>query len=347
MPSISSRNQEATTITDPVTGFEYPGKWVIACQDPGMRALAASGLGVLTSNGRVMRRGFTTGTTAAAACSAAVLSLHKPVREVKVHIPCGIVVPVRATGRKGHGAAEKFAGDYPGDATAGLWFHADASAAEDGVVLVAGAGIGRFSRDTSRNKTGEPAISKAALQCILDAIEGALIQTGLSGVKVTLTVPDGEAAAAHTLNPKIGILGGISVLGTTGLVEPWDDHFTESMLERVTRADRVVITTGRLGLRYSRLLFPDYEVVLAGAKIREVLEHTPGEVILCGLPGLVLKFLDPNILEGTPCPTVEELSCRPGFDRILSGLFEKGKVKYPNLRVIVLSREGVVLGDSK
>ncbi|OPX66533.1 MAG: putative cobalt-precorrin-6A synthase (deacetylating) [Methanoregulaceae archaeon PtaB.Bin009] len=346
MPSNTQPDPDRTTITDPVTGFVYPEEWVSACRDPGLRALASSGLGVLTSSGRVLRRGFTTGTTAAAACGAAILSLRGPVREVRVRIPCGLLVSVPARSEGGHAEADKFAGDYPGDATAGVTFFADARPRGQGIVLIAGAGIGRFARDTPRNSAGDPAISQAALQCIMDAIDSAAREIGLSGVEVSLSVPKGEIIAAETLNPKIGILSGISVLGTTGLVEPWDDHLTESMLERVQSAERLVITTGRLGLRYSRLLFPDHEVVLAGARIREALERARGEVILCGLPGLVLKFLDPDILEGTGCATVEELSGRPGFGRLVAGVFEKTRTAFPGLRVIVLSREGEVLGDS-
>ncbi|HOT02623.1 MAG TPA: cobalt-precorrin-5B (C(1))-methyltransferase [Methanolinea sp.] len=346
MPKSTRPDPEGTTITDPVTGFTYPVEWVSACEDPELRQLASSGLGVLTSGGRVLRRGFTTGTTAAAACSAAILSLRGPVQEVQIHIPCGLLVAVPACGVRGHAEAEKFAGDYPGDATAGVTFSADARPIDQGIVLLAGTGIGRFARDTSRNRAGEPAISRAALQCIMDAIDSAAREIGLSAVEVSLSVPKGEIVAAKTLNPRLGILSGISVLGTTGLVEPWDDHLTESMLERVESADRLVITTGRLGLRYSRLLFPEHDVVLAGAKIREAVERARGEVILCGLPGLLLKFLDPEILEGTGCATVEELSGRPGFDRLLEGVFMRSRIQYPGLRVIVLSRQGDVLGDS-
>jgi len=346
MQKSTRPDPEGTTITDPVTGFTYPVEWVSACKDPESRALASSGLGVLTSGGRVLRRGFTTGTTAAAACSAAILSLRGPVRAVQIRLPCGLTVLVPAEGVGGHAEADKFAGDYPGDVTAGVRFTADARPADEGIILIAGTGIGRFARDTARNRAGEPAISRAALQCIMDAIESAASEIGLSAVEVSLSVPKGEIIAAQTMNPRLGILSGISVLGTTGLVEPWDDHLTESMLERVERADRLVITTGRLGLRYSRLLFPEHEVVLAGAKIREAVERARGEVILCGLPGLVLKFLEPKILEGTGCATVEELSGKPGFDRLLGGVFKRARILYPGLRVVVLSRQGDVLGDS-
>ncbi|MCU0632559.1 MAG: cobalt-precorrin-5B (C(1))-methyltransferase [Methanolinea sp.] len=346
MQNSTPPSPDGISITDPVTGFDYPREWVSACRDPQLRDLTISGLGVLTSGGQVLKRGFTTGTTAAAACKAAILSLRRPVKAVQIRIPCGLLVTVQVRGRNGCAEAEKYAGDYPGDATAGVLFRAEAIPADSGIVLVAGAGIGRFIRDTPRYPAGEPAISHTALQSIMDAITGALEETSIPGVQVTLSIPEGVAVAENTLNPKVGVLGGISVLGTTGLVEPWDDHFTESMLEKVGRAEHLVITTGRLGLRYSRLLFPGYEVVLAGARIREAMDRARGEVILCGLPGLVMKFLAPDILEGTGCLTVDELSGKPGFDQRISSLFQKARSDCPRLRVVIVSRDGRVLGDS-
>ena len=80
---------------DPVTGFEYPAEWVERCTVPAQLLLAEQGLAVLTSSGTVLRRGFTTGTTAAAACKAAILSLSgTAISSVSVHIPCGLTVEV-------------------------------------------------------------------------------------------------------------------------------------------------------------------------------------------------------------------------------------------------------------
>jgi len=339
-------NREGNPVTDPVTGFVYPPEWVSACQDSWSLDLVTSGLGVLTSGGSVLKRGYTTGTTAAAACKAAILSMKDPVCDVRVRIPCGLTVTIPVEGRDGHARASKYAGDYPGDATAGVVFEAAAYPARHGIVLSAGSGIGRWERDTPRFRKGDPAISPAALETILDAITDALRQTGFSGARVELSVPEGKAVAARTLNPRIGVAGGISVLGSTGLVEPWDDHLTGSVLDRIRRSDRIVLTTGRLGLRYSRLLFPGHEAILAGARIREALDLAKGEVILCGLPGLILKFFDPDILAGTGCITVEELSMKPGFSHTLSEVFMRIGEKYPQLRVVIISREGNVLGDS-
>jgi cobalt-precorrin-5B (C1)-methyltransferase len=346
MHRTTSSLRTAGTLCDPVTGFAYPDSWIGACTDPDDLELVRSGLGLLTSSGKVLRRGFSTGTTAAAACKAAVLSLRDPVEGVEVAIPCGLTVIVHAEGRNGDGSARKYPGDYPSDATAGMEFLARAVPAEEGVILVAGEGIGRFERDTPRHAAGEPAISHPALQSILRAIEEGMSAIPVPGVEVELSAPTGSVVAERTLNPRMGVAGGISVLGTTGLVEPWDDHLTESVLERVAAADRVVLTTGRLGLRYSRLLFPEHEVILAGSHLSKALERARGDVILCGLPGLILKFLSPGLLDGTECATVEELSAMPGFRAKMAEAFARAKRDYPRLRVIIVSRRGEILGDS-
>lgn len=333
-------------LTDPVTSFTYPDSWVKACRDPDGLSLVKEGLAVLTSSGTVLKRGFTTGTTAAACCKAAILSTKGNVDKVTVTIPCGLIVTVPVSASGGHATCRKYAGDYPADATANLLFSADYSMKAIGLILVPGKGIGRFMRDTPRYYSGQAAMSKPAQQCIFLAMNEALTETGLDGALVSLIVPDGERVGSATLNPKVGIEGGISILGTTGLVEPWDDHLSESVVERVRTADRVVLTTGRIGLRHARLLFPDYEVILAGAKLMEALSVAPEDTVLCGLPGLILKFIEPGIVDGTGCLTVEELSVRPEFEEKMAAAFQKARSRYPALRIVVVDRRGIILGDS-
>jgi cobalt-precorrin-5B (C1)-methyltransferase len=108
----------------------------------------------------------------------------------------------------------------------------------------------------------------------------------------------------------------------------------------------VVLTTGRTGLFFSRLLFPDFEVVLAGARLKDALGAAQGDVILCGLPGLILKFIDPEILSGTGCATIEDLSGQPQFQERMQEAFRRGKRLYPRLRVVVIDRKGSIVGDS-
>ena len=328
---------------DPVTDFAYPEEWVRACSSAADLALAASGLGVLTSSGKVLRRGYTTGTTAAAAAKAAILSLRSPVSSVEIRIPCGLIVTVPVRAADGASVCTKDAGDHPRDVTAGVKIHARAVRAPGGIRIDAGEGIGTFAREVPGHRTGDAAISDPAMTCILNEAKKAGLMAGIPGAVVTLSVPEGKALAVQTLNPRVGVEGGISLLGTTGLVEPWDDHLAESVRDRVAAADRPVITTGRIGLRYSRMLFPDREVILAGGRIGEALAAARGEVTLCGLPGLILRHLDLSILEGTGCATVAELQERPEFRQLLRHAVDRFRASHPGVTVVILDRQGHVL----
>lgn len=331
---------------DPVTGFDYPETWVTKCKTPGLLCMVDEGLAVLTASGTVLRRGYTTGTTAAAACKGAILSFSGSVTSVPVRIPCGLIVEVPVSGISGTASCKKYAGDYPADITAGCEFIAKATIRPEGITLVPGAGIGRFSRDTPRYKKGEPAISPAPLECILTAIQEAVDQAGFSGVSVDLHIPKGSELAQKTLNPRVGVEGGISVLGTTGLVEPWDDHLEESIRERVSAAGNPVLTTGRIGLRYARLQFPDHEVVLVGGKISEALDAAHGDVILFGLPALILRYINPHILEGTGYATIEEFAASSAFYPALQSNLSAYKKERPRVRVVLVNREGAIIGES-
>ncbi|MDN7025140.1 cobalt-precorrin-5B (C(1))-methyltransferase [Methanoculleus sp. FWC-SCC1] len=332
---------------DPVTEFEYPDAWVAACRQPDLLPRVEQGLCVLTASGTVLRRGYTTGTTAAAACKAAVLSLQQgEVTEVAVTVPCGLTVTLGVDAHRGRSSCRKDSGDYAGDVTAGLEFAAYAVPASSGAHFVPGEGIGTFSRETARHAAGDPAISEPAMACIDRSIREAVETTGIAGVTVVLSIPRGAETAHLTLNPRIGVVNGISVLGSTGLVEPWDDHLTEAVLDRVARTERAVLTTGRIGLRYSRLYFPEHEAVLVGSKISEALARAHGDVVLCGLPGLIMKFINPDVLTGTGYVTVEDLSASPAWEEIMQRELAAFAERCPDVRVVLVGRDGRIIGES-
>ena len=334
-------------ITDPVSGFVYPASWVAKCL-PQNISLVESGFAVLTSDGKVLRRGFTTGSTAASAVYAACASLcGLEILQSPIHLPCGITADIPSSGMGGIGTAKKFSGDYPSDITAGICFHASAVVSES-ISITAGFGIGRFVRDTPRYKKGDAAISPPAMQSILIAAEEGCKAAGISGAEILLTIPDGKRIGEQTLNPRIGVAGGISVVGTTGFVEPWDDHLSETMEERISSASAVVITTGRIGLRYSRLLFPDHEAILAGSKIAEALSASAScrSVVLCGLPGLILRYFNPETATSRGFATVEELIASPSGSAALEEELGYIKEKYPDIRVCIISRDGKVIGET-
>jgi len=334
-------------IRDPVTGFEYPEEWADLCDDKGALELVSQGLAVLTSKGDILRRGFTTGSTAAAACRAAVLSLKDQVSSVDIRLSCGLRFEVCAEGRDGRGSAAKYSGDYKNDITAGLLFCAEASETKTGISFCPEEGIGRFERETPRYRKGDPAISPPAMDMILGAITEAAEELGLKGVSVRLSIPKGREIGEKTLNPKVGVIGGVSVLGSTGLVEPWDDHLSEDVFERIKDSERPVLTTGRVGLRFSRMLFPDSEVVLVGKFMGRAIEAAGGEAVLCGLPALILKFINPAILKGTGYKTVEELTMSENWGFILDKNLSDYKEKMPGMRVVIIDRDGEIIGDSK
>jgi cobalt-precorrin-5B (C1)-methyltransferase len=334
-------------IRDPVSDFFYPEEWSGKCSSTEDLRLVTDGLAVLTSDGNILMRGFTTGSTAAAACKAAVLSLKKSgIDFVNIRTASGIRVDIKASGKSGTGRAAKYSGDYKDDITSGILFIAKAAVNPEGTEFIAGEGIGRFSRDTPRYRKGAPAISNSSMKTIMDAIDEALNETDIPNVTVTLSIPGGEETGRKTLNPKVGVEGGISVLGSTGFVEPWDDHLSESVFDRIKGADRVVITTGRIGLRFSRMLFPDYETVLVGKYMEKGISAAKGDIILCGLPALILKFIDPDILSGTPYLTVEEMTSDPEWkiraEKSIS-CYLKG---HNEVRIVIINRNGDIEIDS-
>jgi cobalt-precorrin-5B (C1)-methyltransferase len=256
------------------------------------------------------------------------------------------VVSVPVSGSGGTASCKKFAGDYPDDVTAGCEFIAEAVPRKEGIRFLPGVGIGRFSRDTPRFRKGDPAITPAPLACILTSIEEAASFQGLSGVQVRLRIPRGSVIAKKTLNSRVGVAKGISVLGTTGLVEPWDDHLEESLCERLAAAHHAVLTTGRIGLRYARLMYPDHEIILVGSRIREALAAANGEVILFGLPALILRFIDPDLLKGTGYDTIEEFAQTPGFLPVMQSSLAKFKKESPYVTVVLVNRYGMIMGES-
>ena len=333
------------TTTDPVTGFQIPTSWFRACPDPEALQKIQSGRWVLLSNGLLLRRGLTTGTTAAAACKGAVLSLNGSVDCLEVMTPAGIRVSLPVVGKDGSCVAVKDAGDHQFDVTRGLEIVAQARPSLE-TALVAGSGVGRIVARGLCDEVGRPAISPSARQQIMSAISEGLEETGLDHVHVELNVPRGLELAKETLNPQLGIMGGISILGSTGFVEPWNDHFISDKALELKGAKRVVVTTGRTGLKFSRILFPDHKAVLMGSQLDRLEFEKDQESILCGLPALILKWAWPRVLEGTNFGTVAEMAEKEPQHRNIALGLEKAKKKLPHTRIVLLHKDGRILGDA-
>ncbi len=331
-------------VIDPVSGFEIPDTWIHLCKDEDVLDKIRSGRWVLLSNGRLLRRGLTTGTTAAAACKGAVVSHLMPVDDVEIPTPAGIRVSLPVKACKGFCTAVKDSGDHEFDVTHGLEIVASLVEAEE-TELVAGKGIGKISAPGLCAPPGKPAISQSARRQILEAIEEGLEETGLKGVRVELSVPSGESLASKTLNPKLGVIGGLSILGSTGFVEPWNEHLCDSRSGEIKGLKKVVVTTGRTGLKFSRVLFPNHNAVLIGSKL-DLLEFEDGqESVLCGLPALILKWAWPDVLKGTGCGTVAELVERMPDHENISFALKKAKERLPSTRIVLLHKDGRIFWD--
>ena len=179
-------------------------------------------------NQKALRRGVTTGTCAAAAAKAAALLLAtgEAPRQVTLRIPAGaeLTLPVESASLQGgcaRCAVRKDAGDDP-DVTDGVQVFAAVSLAEGpGVAVEGGPGVGRVTKPGLACPPGEAAINPVPRRMIIEAVAGVLGPA--AGARVEISVPGGEELARRTYNPRLGIVGGLSILGTTGVVEPMSE----------------------------------------------------------------------------------------------------------------------------
>ena len=171
-----------------------------------------------------LRSGFTTGTCAAAAAKVAAMFLMEGItlEEVEITLPEGgrVVIPVvyvRGNGLSAEAAIRKDAGDDP-DVTNGLTVLVSVTEIEGGeIVIAAGEGVGTVTKPGLSVAPGEPAVNPVPRRMIRDAVR----EVTDRGIKVTLSIPGGREIAVRTFNPRLGIVGGLSILGTSGRVRPF------------------------------------------------------------------------------------------------------------------------------
>lgn len=183
-------------------------------------------------DGKKLRCGYTTGTCAAgAARAAAVMALSREeIHEVCVRTPHDALLTLlpEDIAFLPHGvqcAIRKDAGDDPDITNGVLVYAAVRLTAEPGIVLHGGKGIGIVTRPGLACAVGEPAINPVPRRMICEALrETAESFRYTGGFDVTIAIPAGEELAKKTFNPRLGIAGGLSVLGTSGIVEPMSER---------------------------------------------------------------------------------------------------------------------------
>ncbi|MBS4007302.1 MAG: cobalamin biosynthesis protein CbiD [Clostridium sp.] len=219
-------------------------------------------------DGTILKAGFTSGTCAAAAAKAAVNLLFagsETDKFVTVEIPAGLTLTLplallEKAGETARAGVVKDAGDDP-DITNGIMMVAEARKLNSpGICLLGGEGVGRVTKPGLAVPPGQYAINPVPRSQILAHVQSVLPPN--CGVAVTISVPGGEQLARRTLNPELGIIGGISILGTTGLVEPMSvDACKRSLVPQIDVAlaageRRLVLTPGKMGRRNALSCLP-------------------------------------------------------------------------------------------
>ncbi|MDO5861344.1 MAG: cobalt-precorrin-5B (C(1))-methyltransferase CbiD [Thermoplasmata archaeon] len=214
-------------------------------------------------NNKRLRRGHTTGTCAAAASKAAALiALGKPSGSVTITTPKGITLELPVEDPSSSDGAARCAVRKDGgddiDATHGTLVYSDVELIQSGIEIDGGKGVGRVTRKGLDQPPGNAAINHVPRSMIKEALEDVAASLGYTGgFRVTISVPEGEEIAQKTFNPRLGIEGGISILGTSGIVEPMSetalvDTIRTEMRMRVANGDKVLLVVpGNYGKDFS------------------------------------------------------------------------------------------------
>lgn len=255
-----------------------------------------------------MRFGYTTGSCATAAAKAAAIGLFTGniPDEVEIDTPIGTKLRLKIyhkqlSADEAACAVQKDAGDDP-DVTNGCYVHAKVKRIFTQTIEIdGGEGVGRVTKPGLQVPVGHAAINPVPRRMIEGAVKE-VIGNGC-GLKIVISVPDGKALGEKTFNPKLGIVGGISIIGTTGIVRPMsEDAFKTSLLcgldiARGIGYETVVLVPGSLGERSFLNLFkiPKDQVIqisnFVGFMLTAAAQRNFNRIILAGHPGKLAKLL--------------------------------------------------------
>ena len=264
-------------------------------------------------NGHTQRYGFTTGTTAtAAAIGAAYMYLNDKRDIVDVELPAGITltIPLEFVKKEKNlftCGVKKNAGDDP-DVTDGILISTKLEFIKKENDLefnfFAGEGVGVFTKDGLALPKGEAAINPVPRQMMIDNLSVILKEHGFSGiVNITVTVENGADIAKKTFNERLGIIGGISILGTSGLVLPMSKTALLETIEadikfrlKNSKERRVYLAPGNIGAKFLENNFNINSTTVAiisnfvGESIDYAISNDAKEIVLCGDLGKLIKL---------------------------------------------------------
>lgn len=263
-----------------------------------------------------LRTGFTTGTSASAATKAALQSLltNRIVNEIHVTLPKGqkVKIPIAWTkigNSKVTCAVIKNGGDDP-DVTHGAEICSTVELTSNigKIQIYGGEGVGKVTKPGLGLPIGGPAINPVPMKMIEDSVYDILTQNKdyleSLGIKITITVPKGQELALKTDNPRLGIIGGISILGTTGIVLPYSTaSFAASIRQSLDvglalNADTFMLTTGGRSEDFIKKLFdklyPEHCYVqmgdFAGYSVKQCHNKGVKKVYIGGFIGKLTKI---------------------------------------------------------
>lgn len=218
------------------------------------------------SQGKNLRCGYTTGSCATAASKAAACMLFtgSRVETVRIDTPKGIVLnleplEVEITPDYVSCAIRKDSGDDPDDTNGVLVYARVEKVSDPGVHIEGGVGVGRVTKPGLACAVGGPAINPTPRRMITEEVSKVLLEHNYTeGVKVTISIPAGVEIAKKTFNPRLGIVGGLSVLGTSGIVEPMSESalvetmYVEMRAQKARGNKNLLVFFGNYGEDYSR-----------------------------------------------------------------------------------------------
>jgi len=268
--------------------------------------------GVPPRDRKGLRTGYTTGACAAAAAKAAARCLvgNTMLTEIETTLPnrMAATFPLKRCERTQAGAicsVIKDAGDDP-DCTHGAELTAEVELkSEPGVEIRAGQGVATVTKPGLGLEVGAPAVNSMPRRNITEMVEVELAESSYRGAIVTISVPGGEEMAKETINARLGLIGGISILGTTGIVRPYSTAaFKASVIQAIDVAcerglDELVLTTGGKSEAFAMKLFPhlpEDAFIQMGDFVGTALKHCARRHVRCaiiaGMIGKLSKMAD-------------------------------------------------------
>ena len=220
---------------------------------------------VLSDDAKLLRTGYTTGSSAVAAAKAALTTLltekESQIEEIAITLPNGskLQIPIEAIFKSDTASITavviKDAGD-DADVTHGLEICAKVTLNHTGKISIGGGvGVGKVTKPGLQIPVGAYAINPVPLKMIEDNLKPLLSDE--MGVEVVIEVPHGEAAAAKTFNPRLGVIGGISIIGTSGIVRPMSEEafkdtiYTEMKQKKALGVKTLVLVPGLHGEKFA------------------------------------------------------------------------------------------------